>query len=314
MSRKIPLRLNKELTKKLFNDVENFLFDCDGVIWNWPKPLDGAVESLNMLKSLGKRCFFVTNNSTKTRKAIVNQFNSIGVMNVTENDIVCTAWVLGEYLKSIGFKDKCYVIGNPSMAKELDEAGIQHTGVGPTTEAFPDPLNYDFKKNLTLDPTVKCVAVGYDHYFSYPKLLIGTSYAFRPDNIFIGTNEDSQFPSESTTIVVPGAGSFVSALRTSAGREPLILGKPHKPMWDVLKLTHNLDESRSCMVGDRLETDIAFGANCGIRYTLAVLSGITNESEILSYANQDANGNSKEHLVPHFYTNSLKDLLEFSEF
>jgi hypothetical protein len=30
MSRKLPLRLNKDLTKTLLNDVENFLFDCDG--------------------------------------------------------------------------------------------------------------------------------------------------------------------------------------------------------------------------------------------------------------------------------------------
>jgi ribonucleotide monophosphatase NagD (HAD superfamily) len=89
MSRKIPSRLNQQLAKTLLNDVENFLFDCDGVIWNWPKPIDGAVECLNMLKSLGKRCFFITNNSTKTREMIVQQFKSIGVSNVIEDDIVC---------------------------------------------------------------------------------------------------------------------------------------------------------------------------------------------------------------------------------
>lgn len=166
MSRKLPIRLNKELTKNLLKDVENFLFDCDGVIWNWPKPLDGAVAAINMLKSMGKRCFFVTNNSTKTREMIVKQFDSIGVSNVIEDDIVCTAWVLAQYLKSINFKEKCYVIGNPSMAKELDDAGIQHTGIGSTFPHFPDPSNFDYKKNITLDPTVKCVVVGYDHHFS----------------------------------------------------------------------------------------------------------------------------------------------------
>jgi HAD superfamily hydrolase (TIGR01450 family) len=136
------------------------------VIWNWPNPLEGAVSAINMLKSLGKRCFFVTNNSTKTREMIVKQFDLIGVSNVTENDIVCTAWVLAKYLKSIEFKDKCYVIGNPSMAKELDDAGIDHTGIGPSTDHISDPFHFDYKKNLKLDETVKCVVVGYDHYFS----------------------------------------------------------------------------------------------------------------------------------------------------
>jgi phosphoglycolate phosphatase len=206
------------------------------------------------------------------------------------------------------------------MAKELDEAGIQHCGIGTTHDDYPDPFKYDFKKNFIIDPDIKCVVVGYDHNFSYPKMLIGTTYAYQKDNLFIATNEDSQFPSESTTVVIPGCGAFVSALRTATAREPLILGKPHCTMWEVLKATHNLDERRSCMVGDRLETDIAFGGICNMRYTLAVFTGITNENEILDLANnnQDAiNNNNKhvnvEHLVPNFYTDSLKDLMELSD-
>ena len=44
-----------------------------------------------------------------------------------------------------------------------------------------------------------------------------------------------------------------------------------------------------------------------------MLSGITNENEIMNYANNiDKNADYYE-LVPHFYTNSLKDLLELAD-
>jgi HAD superfamily hydrolase (TIGR01450 family) len=122
---KFPTRLNKELANGLIKQVDNFLFDCDGVIWHWPKPIDGSVDFINKLKHLGKKCFFVTNNSAKTRALLLDQFTSIGIKGISLDDIVCVSWVLGAYLKSIKFTDKVYVIGNESMGKELDNANIK---------------------------------------------------------------------------------------------------------------------------------------------------------------------------------------------
>ena len=76
----------------------------------------------------GKKCFFVTNNSTKTRETILSTILKVGITNVTQDDIVCTAWTLAGYLKSIDFKDKVYVIGSPAMGHELDIQGIRHIG------------------------------------------------------------------------------------------------------------------------------------------------------------------------------------------
>jgi ribonucleotide monophosphatase NagD (HAD superfamily) len=105
------------------------------------------------------------------------------------------------------------------------------------------------------------------------------------------------------------SGTFVNAMRTSIGREPLILGKPHTTMWEVLAVTHGLEAARSCMVGDRLDTDIAFAANCSLGYSLAVLTGVTNEELILNYASKvksENNNNSDEaKCLPDYYTSSL---------
>jgi ribonucleotide monophosphatase NagD (HAD superfamily) len=103
----------------------------------------------------------------------------------------------------------------------------------------------------------------------------------------------------------------VNALRTSIGRDPIILGKPHKTMWDVLGKVHQLDPARSCMIGDRLDTDIAFAANCSLGFSLAVLSGVSTEEEILQHSNLLNDPNHKENekakLVPDYYANSLRD-------
>lgn len=82
-------------------------------------------------------------------------------------------------------------------------------------------------------------------------------------------------------------------------------------MWDVLEKTHKLDKSRSCMIGDRLDTDMAFAANCSLGYSLAVLSGVTTEQEIMSVAKtlEEENSNHEEaKCVPDFYTESLGTL------
>lgn len=314
MPYKPSVRLNKEIAASLLKNVDNFLFDCDGVVWNWPTPINGAVEFINKLKRSGKKCFFITNNSTKTRQTYVEMIAKIGVESVSENDVVCTSWLLASYLKSINFADKVYMIGNPAMGAELDKVGIEHFGAGPTPYTMSAPFNFDFTKSIRIDECVKCLAVGFDNHFSYPKMIEATSYAYkREECLFVATNDDAVFPSaeDGSRIVIPGTGTFVNAVKTSVGREPIVLGKPHPTMWQVLHELHGLDPARSIMIGDRLDTDIAFAANCGLAFSLAVLSGISTLDEIMSYSSlldaHDNSGNPDLKLVPDFYADSLAE-------
>ncbi len=214
----VPKLLTKQNYQKLISQVDNFLFDCDGVIWDFPHALPGSVECVNTLKSLGKKCFFVTNNSTKTRKKVLETCKTVGIKNVVEDDIVVTSWVLGKYLKSINFKDKVYVIGNPAMGEELDAFGIRHIGIGPNSDEFPNPSTFNYRRDLKLDPEVKCVAVGFDHYFNFPKIVCATTYVEKdPQNcLFICTNDDAALPvNENSKAVMPGTGTMVNSVKTS---------------------------------------------------------------------------------------------------
>lgn len=72
----------------------------------------------------------------------------------------------------------------------------------------PDPLVSDMAtlvtKDFKLDPDVGAVIVGFDEYFSYPKILKAASYLNHPDCLFIATNMDERGPSWVKDCVIPG--------------------------------------------------------------------------------------------------------------
>ena len=102
----------------------------------------------------------------------------------------------------------------------------------------------------------------------------------------IGTNTDSTYP---TPIgLQPGGGAILAAIATAADTEPVIGGKPHRPMADLIAeliaaagvavgggADDAFDPSSVVMVGDRPETDGVFAARLGCRFAL-VRTGVTS--------------------------------------
>ena len=67
---------------ELLDRVKTFVFDCDGVIWRGEAVISGVPETLDLLRSHGKRLIFLTNNSTKSRKGYCAKFESLGIGSV----------------------------------------------------------------------------------------------------------------------------------------------------------------------------------------------------------------------------------------
>lgn len=74
-------------------------------------PLPNAAEVINTFQSFGKRVFYVTNNSTKTREEFVKKCNILN-FKATKEDILCTANLSACYLQNLSFKKKVYIIGS----------------------------------------------------------------------------------------------------------------------------------------------------------------------------------------------------------
>lgn len=115
--------------------------------------------------------------------------------------------------------------------------------------------------------------------------------------LFLATNIDRTLPSANA--LFPGAGACSAPLVAMMGKEPLALGKPSQAMMDAIGGKFKLDRAKTCMVGDRLDTDIKFGIEGGLGGTLAVLTGVTRKEEW--------EGEGKE-IRPAAYVDKLGDL------
>ncbi|XP_049614910.1 glycerol-3-phosphate phosphatase [Syngnathus scovelli] len=295
------VRLNVELANKLLESVDSILFDCDGVIWRGDQAIPGAPQVIKLLKEHGKKVFFVTNNSTKTRKLYVDKMSTLG-FNANEDEVFGTAYCSAMYLKTVcKLQGKVYLIGSNAMKQELEAVGIQQTGLGPD-HIFGKQTDW---ANVPLEPDVKAVLVGFDEHFSYMKVNRAMQYLNQTDCLFVGTNRDTRLPLEGGT-AVPGTGCLLQAVEMAAQRQAATVGKPSHFMFDCVASKFGLEPGRCLMVGDRLDTDIMLGSNCGLK-TLLTLTGVSTVAE--AEANQKSGCSEKHKMVPDYYVESIADLL-----
>ncbi|KFK31349.1 hypothetical protein AALP_AA6G100700 [Arabis alpina] len=297
-----PQLLSSSNLKSLFDSVNTFLFDCDGVIWKGETLIDGVSQTLDLLRSKGKNVVFVTNNSMKSRRQYAEKFRSLGLTSVTQDEIFSSSFAAAMYLKVNNFPmdKKVYVIGGEGVIEELKFAG--YTALGGPEDSDKKP---QWKSNCLFehDKSVGAVVVGLDPNINYYKLQYGTlCVRENPGCLFIATNRDSV--GHMTDLQEwPGAGCMVSAMCGSTDREPIVVGKPSTFMMDFLLHKFGTETSRMCMVGDRLDTDILFGQNAGCK-TLLVLSGVTSESKLLEEGNN---------IKPDYYTSMVSDILKLMD-
>ncbi|XP_053607028.1 glycerol-3-phosphate phosphatase isoform X2 [Plodia interpunctella] len=272
---------SKDQVQQFLNSFDTVLSDCDGVLWLENNAIPGSADAMNYFRKLGKKIFYVTNNSTKIRSDFAAKAQQLG-FEASQDEILSTAYLAAHYLKGIGFNKKVYLLGSNGIAEELKSVGIRHIGVG------PDPVQPDFKAMVPsdLDPEVGAVIVGFDEHVSYPKLMKAASYLASEECLFIATNTDERFPRAGSGygIVVPGTGTLVRAVETCSERKALVLGKPHDYVRRFIE-SSGLDPARTLMIGDRCNTDIEFGVRCGFQ-TLLVLTGVTSNKDLEKIRNE----------------------------
>lgn len=294
--------LSAEGQSEFYNSFDTVLTDCDGVLWLLNNTLPGATEVMNGFKANNKKIFFVTNNSTKTIHQFLKKFQSLG-FQVSDNEVVSTSFLAAKYVKAnLDPSKQVYVVGSPAIATELDALNVRHFGVGEDYLKSSVPA---FVENLKLESDVGAVLVGFDEHISYPKLFKAASYLKNPDVLFVATNTDENFPVTGTDLVMPGTGSLVCAVKTCAGREPFIVGKPSSYICNVLMETNKIVPSRTLMIGDRCNTDILLGKRCGFK-TLLVLTGVNSLKNVEEWSKSD--DPKLQELVPDYYAQGINSL------
>lgn len=274
-----------------------------GVLWVLNHAIHGSPDVINRLQDVGKRVYFITNNSTKSRSGFLEKAHTLGY-RITEDSLISTSYAAAKYLEKRKFNKKVYLIGSAGIAQELDNVGIKHTDLGPDIIT----TNYhDMLTNFKMDPEVGAVVVGFDEHFSFPKMIKAANYLNDPDCLFIATNTDERFPSKLG--VVPGTGSIVRAVETCAERQPIIMGKPNVSICESLLGGENaIVPERTLMIGDRCNTDVLLGTNCGFQ-TMLVGTGVHHLHDVHKW--QKSKNIEEKKLIPDVYLPKLGDLMPY---
>ena len=252
-------------------DHDAFLFDCDGVLWRGDDGLlPGTVETLDLLDRLGKKCVFMTNNAAKSRAAYAKRFARLGLERVTLEQVVPSSFVAARWLaRSQQEVRQAFVIGADGLIEEMRDAGIEVLTAHDFDFPGADPASNEAGASLAalgeaVDalPRVGAVVVGHDTGFNFKALCLASLFLERPGVTFVATNPDAYDVVSGHRM--PGNGCFVAAIATVAGRAPdAMCGKPAADLASYLVSTYGLDPSRTVMVGDRLDTDIALAHEMG---------------------------------------------------
>lgn len=283
--------------EKMLEGVDSLIFDLDGVIFLGDSVIPGVPETLDKLRALGKKMFFVTNNSTKSRAGYLKKFLSLG-LTVEAEEIFSSSFAAAAYFEQnpLNPGEKVYVIGQVGVGEELDLMNVPWIGgqhdVDKTIDLGPGV-------KVDIDKDVKAVVVGFDSKINYYKLQYAQLAINENGAKFIATNCDA-VTNLTDAQKWAGNGAMVGAIKGCTGQEPIVVGKPAPLMIDYISNKYKMDRSRILMVGDRLDTDMLFGKDNGLQ-TVLTLSGVTTEEKLLSPENK---------IIPDQYVSSIADFFE----
>lgn len=242
---------------ELLRSKKLYLFDMDGTLYLGNQLYPFTLELLQTLKDTGRHYLFMTNNSSKSVEDYVAKLAKLGIA-ATREEFMTSSQATAFYLHKHHEGQKLYVCGTESLKEELRREGF----------------------TVTTDICeVECIVMGFDTELTFQKLH-DVSYLLltQPDLPYIATNPDYVCPTEFGS--VPDCGSVCDMIYNATKKRPIVIGKPSPLMPQLAMEKLGISKDETCVVGDRIYTDVKSGLNAGITGIL-VLSGETTQ-EILN--------------------------------
>lgn len=242
---------------ELLRSMRLFLFDMDGTLYLGDELFPFTKPLLKAIRDCGATYLFMTNNSSKSVEDYVKKLARLGI-DADREDFITSSQATAYYLHRHYEGKTLYVCGTESLKEELRR------------EVFA--LTEDLEK-------VEVVVTGFDTELTFKKLWdVSWLLTKNPDMPYIATNPDLVCPTEFG--YVPDCGSVAIMIKNATGREPVVIGKPSPLMPELAMERLGYKKSETCVIGDRIYTDVKSGLNAGITGIL-VMSGETTE-EILA--------------------------------
>ena len=269
----------KATEEPLLDRYDLAMFDLDGVVYVGGDALPGVAERLRRVRNADVHLAFVTNNASRTPESVASRLNKLGI-EAAPGDVVTSAQAAARVVKDrFGPTAAVLLLGGAGLESALAAEGLAVTQEPDEAAAIvsgygPDVLWKDIMRAATL------IRDGLPYVASNTDLTIPTDYG-----------------------MAPGHGVLVRTLAEFAGVEPIVAGKPARPLME--ETIRRVGGDRPLMVGDRLDTDIE-GANAVAVDSLLVMTGVTQLAELVaatpelrpSFISPDLEGLFEPHPVP----------------
>ncbi len=220
------------------NDFDIVLFDLDGTIYYGSKIIPGANQTIEFFRNAGKKIYFTTNNSTKTRAQIYEKLFDMGV-NCKLEEVLTSGYLAALYCKKNNLKN-VYIFGSPNLINEFNENGI----------------------SVNQNDNAENLLIGYNPLMTYDDLTAALQVALHAKQI-IACNRERTYPGENSK-TMPGCGAMTAPIEWCSQREcDIIIGKPNTLMVELLCAHEKLSADRFLMIGDTFESDVRMANRAG---------------------------------------------------
>jgi glycerol-1-phosphatase len=232
------------------------LLDLDGTVVRGVEPVPEAPDVLNELRLIGRKVQFITNNASRASDEVAEHLTALGIRTVADEVVTSGQAAVAMLAAQLPAGAAVLVVGSEALV-----AGVRSADFRPVTVASEQPA---------------AVVQGHSPETGWARLA-EACLAIRCGAIWIACNIDRTLPTERG--LLPGNGAMVAALQAATDREPMVAGKPARPLLDTA--VGRTGAQRPLVVGDRLDTDIA-GARAAGLDSLLVLSGVADAVTLLA--------------------------------
>lgn len=253
-----------------------FLIDMDGVIYRGSELIPGAKEFIHRLLKEEIPFLFLTNNSQRNCRDVVEKLKRMGI-EVEEKHIFTCAIATARYLAAQKPNGTAYVIGEGGLLTALHQNGYS------IVDDDPDYVVIGEGRTIMLESVDKAINM----------VMKGAK--------LIATNLDPYCPSSNNSIR-SGCGAFVSMIELATNKKAFSAGKPSPVMMRIAKAELNTRSAHTIMIGDTMETDILGGVQMGFK-TVLTLTGSTKKEDLVKFA-----------YSPDFVIDSISDLTNGQSF
>jgi NagD protein len=236
--------------------AKGFLIDMDGVIYSGNDMIPGADKFIAQLQEREIPFLFLTNNSQRTARDVVNKLSDMGI-EADEKHVFTSAMATGWFLARQKPQGTAYVLGEGGLITSLHEYGYSLVNQDPDFVVVGEGRNF----------TLEMVNTAVDMILAGSKL--------------VATNLDPSPKKEGWNNL--GIKAVIAMIEEATGIKAFSVGKPSSIMMRVARKELGLTTAETTMIGDTMSTDVLGGIQVGY-HTILTLSGVTKKENLKNFA------------------------------